>query len=236
MTRTRKPNQTSKKNINEEPETNSNNLLSSLHEKNTDNNILQDTISSHNNAATTSNALPLNTDPSFEVPPEVKRYINAAFEKQTLEIKALFQRLQTPPSFSFNNPHDLNSDSDANSNRGTNNNINNNNEPTSNLDRRTSKRPAPNLNDNHNNINNVNNHDNKKSRSSQDEQLSTNTFPSLKDAEDMLRGHTQGNASNVTFSIPNIDVTSSRSQLHLSSPSHEQNNLTQTQNSTVPPS
>ena len=90
MTRTRKPNQTSKKNINEEPETNSNNLLSSLHEANTDNNIFQETISPHNNAATTSNALPLNSDPSFEVLPRVKRYINAAFEKQTLEIKALF--------------------------------------------------------------------------------------------------------------------------------------------------
>jgi hypothetical protein len=92
MTRSKKLIQTSKKRNNDELETNTNNFSSLPNDTNTfdNNNYLQDTKSSHDNFATTSNLLQSNTNAFSEIPSGVKQYINAAFEKQTLKIKALF--------------------------------------------------------------------------------------------------------------------------------------------------
>ena len=74
MTRSKKPIQTSKKQNNDKPETNNNNLSSSPNDTNTfdNNNYLQDTESSHDNFATTSNLLQSNTNAFSEILSEVK--------------------------------------------------------------------------------------------------------------------------------------------------------------------
>src|SRR3989337_4548240 len=223
MTRTRKY-QTRQAHNDDEPETNN--------ETNISENLFPEVEFTASNFATSSRTVPANTNTSPVVPPEVKQYIEAAFERQTLEIKALFQTLQSSSSFSSNNNnlHDSSSDTDPNNNRNTNcfrksdnNNINfnNNDESISNTQRRNSKRPAIYIQDD-----NTNNDDNsnKKSRPTQGEQLHTNNSTSLKDIEHMLRDHTQGSTTNVTFSLPRPDATPSRLLPHISFPIHDQDN------------
>src|SRR3989337_306418 len=223
MTRTRKY-QTRQAHNDDEPETNN--------ETNISENLFHDVEFTVSNFTTLSRTVPTHTNASSVVPPEVKQYIDAAFEKQTLEIKALFQTLQSGSSFPSNNNnlHDSSSDIDPNNNRNidcfsrsdnNNSNFNNNNESISNIQRRNSKRPAIHIQDD--NTNN-NNNSNKKSCPTQGEQLHTNNSTSLKDVEHMLRDHTQGSATNATFSLPRPDATPSRLLPHISFPIHDQDN------------
>lgn len=253
MTRTRKTQQTKKKQNNDEPETsnsNNNNISTSPNEPNTLDNLSSGADSPPPNFATTSNTFSSSTDTSSEIPPGVKQYIDAALNKQTLEIKALFQRLQSRPLLPLNTPHDLDNDGDAYNHRTTNrssyqnnDNDDNNFEPRDNTERRPPKRSATNIYDNtfdnNNNSNNANNNNtyskNKKPRSTQGE-LHTNTSTSLIDAETMLRDHTQGNNSNVTFSLPKFDALSPRPLSYISPPIQDQHDQRRSQDDTAPPS
>src|ERR1043165_6831346 len=238
-------------NDNEPDTSNNNNLSSSPNQPNLFDNLSSGADSPTANFATTSKVFATNTETSSEIPPGVKLYIDSAFEKQTLEIRALFQCLQNRPLLPLNTLHDSDNDHNANEyqniNRSTipnNDNHNDNNESGRNTVRRTSKRTASRTHKDNNNSNNINNNNhyynnndstNKKLRPSQGEHH-TNTATSLIDAENMLRDHTQGNIPNVTFPLPKMDTLLSRPFAYVSPPIHEQSNRQQDLNNTAPPS
>jgi len=218
MLRPRRTTRNKNTNINDAPENNNNtNILPSHDDPDTsDDNIspeLHVPISS-NIAATSETST--NSDNSIsDIPLGVKRYIEAAFEKQTRELKALFQHLNNTTSVSSNKAHNLETDSDANSNHATNlyfdrNQVNAdtltnpNNEHDHRINHRTSKRPPPITSTNIDNI--INNRNNKKPRKAQGEQHDTNST-SLKEVEDLLQNRTQRDASNTASSLPTLDPT-----------------------------
>src|ERR1044072_2929545 len=179
MPRPKKNYQTKKKVNNDETENNNNIESPTPNGENTYYNLFNEAESPPSNLATTSNAFPTTIDTSSDIPLGVKRYIDMAFEKQTLELKTILQRSQSGPLLPY-----LENDSDTINNqnidrlgfRNHNNKDNHANHDDNNndehIERRTSKRSAVfdhnnntnnNINDNGDNINN----NNKKNRTSQ---------------------------------------------------------------------
>ena len=232
MTRTRKTLRNRKEDNNYEPEINNEASISD--------NLFPEVELTTSNFATSSKVLSTNNNVSPEIPLEVKQYINAAFEKQTLEIKALFQNFQSSSSLPPNAIHDLDSDTDANINNRDKNRlitsdiINNIDDPSANFERKNTKRPATDSHDDNIN-NNINNKKNRISRLTQGEQLHTNTSTTLRDIEHMLRDRTQENISNATSSLPIPDGTTSRFLSHVSVPNNEQNYSLHSQDNTAAP-
>ena len=232
MTRTRKTLRNRKEDNNNEPEINN--------EASTSDNLFPEVELTTSNYATSSKVLSTNNNVSPEIPLEIKQYINAAFKKQTLEIKALFQNFQSSSSLPPNAIHDLDSDTDANINNRDKNRlitsdiINNIDDPSANFERKNTKRPATDSHDDNIN-NNINNKKNRISRLTQGEQLHTNTSTTLRDIEHMLRDRTQENISNATSSLPISDGTTSRFLSHVSVPNNEQNYSLHSQDNTAAP-
>src|ERR1043165_92215 len=138
MPRTKRVPYSKKKHNNNETETANNNVSSSPDEENTHNNPSLKAESPTFDFTTISNCLSTGTNTLSEIPLGVKQYIDATFEKQTLEIKAFLQGLHNNSSLSHISSHNLNSDSDTNSNRNI-NCFGNLNECTRDLEPRTPK-------------------------------------------------------------------------------------------------
>ena len=80
-----------------EPDTTNNNNLSSSNQADIYDSLLSEADSPPFNFATTFNVFLTSTDTLPDILPGVKQYIDVALEKQTLEIKTLFQHLQGLP-------------------------------------------------------------------------------------------------------------------------------------------
>ena len=177
MPQHRRNTRNNKRNISDELETSNNVTLLSPNNDNTSSNTSPETQEYlAANIATTSKASTNTSDPSSEVPLAVKRYIDAAFQEQTLELKTLFQQLTNNCTnlFSSNNQQQLDTDSDTNSNQSNYNHTKTNRDETTTVlsnrkdepIRRNSKRDVSKLTDNNDN----NNSNNKKPRTMQGEQ------------------------------------------------------------------
>src|ERR1043165_8406696 len=247
MPRPKKNYQTKKKVNNDETENNNNIESPTPNGENTYYNLFNEAESPPSNLANTSNAFPTTIDTSSDIPLGVKRYIDMAFEKQTLELKTILQRSQSGPLLPY-----LENDSDTINNqnidrlgfRNHNNKDNHANHDDNNdehIERRTSKRSAVfdhnnntnnNINDNGDNINN----NNKKNRTSQGKRPHTNSSEPLQDAENMLQAYMHGYRSHATFSFPKLDAFSLRPPSHSLPPIQDQNNLLHAQdNSAISP-
>src|ERR1043165_6300226 len=204
-------------NINNDLETNDNDILPTHNNTETLNERIspEARVPISSNFAKTSKESTISDNTSSDILLGVKRYIDAAFEKQTLELKALFQHLNNATLFSSNTVHDLETDSDTNSNHIANFHsnkdqdiiftslTNRSNKPNHKSNQHTSKRPLPVISD----INNNNNRNSKKPRTIQGEQHHTN-LNFLKEIEDLLHRHTHKDTSNITVSLPTLDITS----------------------------
>src|ERR1044072_8844985 len=94
-------------NINNNSETNDNDILSTHNNTKTLNERIspEARVLIFSNFAETSEESTISDNTSSDIPLEVKSYIDAAFEKQTLELKALFQHLNNAILFSSNTVH-----------------------------------------------------------------------------------------------------------------------------------
>ena len=221
--------------------TNTNNVSKNINDNNNilppheDTDTSDDNISSEarvplpSNTATTSETSTNTNNASSDVPLGVKRYIDTAFEKQTHELKALFQHLNNATLFSLHTVHNLESDSDANSNHTTYRDTDRDqgkatanhviiNEPGHRSDQRTPKRPPPTGSIN---IDNSNNRNVKKPRMTQGEQSHTNP-DSLKEIEKLLQNRKQGDIHNTTFPLSAPDPTFYPVISRSSPPAHQQ--------------
>ena len=115
-------------NYNELDTSNNNNLSSSPNQANIYDNLLSEADSPLSNFATISNVFLTSTDTLPDIPSGVKQYIDVALEKQTLEIKTLFQHLQGLFLLSLNISQEPNNIGDASNVRSTYHSINLNND------------------------------------------------------------------------------------------------------------
>ena len=223
MPRLRKLNKTKDKAIIDDLDSNNNDILLSPDDDNTFGNNTRQEAQDHIflNVATTSKASTNITDLSSDIPPNVKHYIDAAFERQTLELKTLFQSLNDKNSnlFPSNTQHDPDTDSDANTHQygNTARQTNLNKQPIPKTNQHASKRPSPNPDDN----SDSNNIKNKKLRTTQGEYQHTN-FTSLTDIQGLLHDHTHNGKPNIMLPPPIPDLASSRILPHSSLPALEQ--------------
>src|ERR1044071_433537 len=123
MLRPKKNTRTRNTNINNASENNNNINILPLHDDpdiSNDNILPEPRVSISFNIAATFETSTNSDNASSDIPFRVKQYIEAAFEKQMCELKALFQHLNNTTSVSSNMTHNLETDSDTNSNHATN--------------------------------------------------------------------------------------------------------------------
>src|ERR1043165_8097352 len=218
---------TKAKAVNDDSDTNNNDILLSPDNNNISGNNTPHETQEHIflNVATTSKTSTSGKDPSTDIPLSVKQYIDAAFERQTLELKALFQHLNSNNSnlFPSNTQHEPDTNTDANTHHETNHHIdrnlygstarhtNLNKDSIRKTNQQAPKRPSSNLNDN----DDVNSDNNKRPCTIQGEQQHTNST-SLANLQDLLQNRTNNSKSNNRLLPPTLDVTLSRVFSHSS--------------------